>query len=204
MTAEQTAPPGDAAGPQGDRPDTGAARAKSWQRWLALAFVIAISLAIVAFRDQLADFKAYGYPGLFLVNLIGNATLLLPAPVLAVVFAAGGTFVPPLVGLAAGSGAALGELTGYIAGYSGSAVVENQARYAQMSRWMHRWGIWVIFVLSLVPNPVFDLAGITAGVLHVPLWRFLGACWAGKVVKMTAVAYMGGQTVGFIEQWLRR
>ncbi|HEX9116909.1 MAG TPA: VTT domain-containing protein [Anaerolineae bacterium] len=175
-----------------------------WQRLLGLALVIGISVAIVAFRKELAGVKAYGYPGLFLVNLIGNATLFLPAPVLMVVFAAGSTLVPPLVGLAAGSGAALGEMTGYIAGYGGSAVIEDQKRYAQMRRWMARWGIWLIFGLSLIPNPLFDLAGITAGALRVPVWRFFLACWAGKLIKMTAVAYMGGQALSVLEHFTGR
>ncbi len=176
----------------------------TWQRIAALAFVIGISAALVVWRRQLSSVHAYGYPGLFLVNLIGNATLFLPAPVLIVVFAAGSSFVPVLVGLSAGSGAALGELTGYLAGFSGSAVVENQVRYARIRRWMERWGLWVVFVLSLIPNPLFDAAGILSGALRVPLPRFLLACWAGKVVKMTAIAYMGGQAVGLFEQLIGR
>ncbi len=71
-----------------------------------------------------------------------------------------------------------------------------------MQRWMKRWGVWLIFVLSLVPNPLIDMAGITAGALHVQLWRFLLACWAGKVLKMTVVAYLGGQTVNIVEKLL--
>ncbi len=175
-------------------------RPPTWQRIAALAFVIGVSAALVIWRTELSSVQAYGYPGLFLVNLIGNATLFLPAPVLVVVFAAGSSFVPLLVGLSAGSGAALGELTGYLAGFSGSAVVENEARYTRMRHWMERWGLRVVFVLSLIPNPLFDAAGIVAGALRVPLPRFLLACWAGKVVKMTAVAYMGGQAVGLLEQ----
>ncbi len=173
-----------------------------WQRLLGLALVIGISVALIVWRREIAGFRAYGYPGLFLVNLIGNATLFLPAPMLVVVFAAGSSFLPPLVGLAAGSGAALGELTGYLAGFSGGAIVEDQAQYVRMQGWMQRWGVWVIFILSLVPNPLFDLAGITAGALRVPVWRFLLACWAGKVLKMTIVAYMGGHAVGIFQHWL--
>jgi uncharacterized membrane protein YdjX (TVP38/TMEM64 family) len=69
-----------------------------------------------------------------------------------------------------------------------------------MRGWMGRWGMWVIFTLSLIPNPLFDLAGITAGALGVPVWRFLMACWAGKVLKMTIVAYLGGQTLQYVDK----
>ncbi len=176
---------------RGQFPRPAAQGPKLWQRGLALAAALAISAAIFIWRERLAGLGAYGYPGIFLVSLIGNATLVLPAPSLAVVFAAGSSLYPPLVGLAAGTGEALGELTGYLAGASGSGIVENQRHYAQIQYWMKYRGLWVIFFLSLVPNPLFDLAGISAGALGMPVWRFLIACWAGKVLKTTLVAWAG-------------
>lgn len=177
-------------------------------RWLVLLLVIGISIVIVLFRDRLAGLGAYGYPGIFLVSLLGNATIILPAPSLMLVFAAGSSLYPPLLGLAAGSGEALGELTGYLAGLSGRGVVENRARYAQIQRQMKRYGLWVIFALSVIPNPFFDLAGMAAGALNIPIWRFLLACWSGKLIKTTLVAYAGAQTIGLlgpvIERWLAR
>jgi membrane protein DedA with SNARE-associated domain len=177
-------------------------------RWLALFLVIALSVIIVLFRDRLARLGVYGYPGVFLVSLLGNATIILPAPSLMLVFVAGSSLYPPFIGLAAGSGEALGELTGYLAGFSGRGVVENQASYAQIQGWMKRYGLWVIFVLSVIPNPLFDLAGMAAGASRVPVWRFLLVCWAGKLSKTTLVAYAGAQTIGLlgpvIERWLAR
>jgi uncharacterized membrane protein YdjX (TVP38/TMEM64 family) len=126
--------------------------------------------------------------------LLGNATVILPAPSLAIVSVVGAVLNPYLVGLIAGAGSALGELTGYLAGYSGRAVVQDEKRYAQVSRWMQRHGLWVIFVLSVIPNPLFDLAGIAAGVLRIPVHHFLLACFAGKTVKTTLFA-LGGNTL---------
>ena len=111
--------------------------------------------------------------------------MILPAPGLALAFAAGGSLSPLLVGLAVGSGSAVGELTGYLAGVSGRGVIENQARYDQIRGWMRSGGLWVIFFLSLVPNPLFDIAGITAGAMRIPVWKFLAATWGGKVIKAT-------------------
>ena len=85
-------------------------------------------------------------------------------------------------------------MTGYLAGYSGRAVVENRDNYERIVRWMHRYGLWVILVLSVVPNPLFDLAGIAAGALKVPIPRFLLVCWVGKTIKATLFA-LGGQLV---------
>jgi membrane protein YqaA with SNARE-associated domain len=127
----------------------------------------------------------------FVISLLSSATIVLPAPSLAVVSVMGAVLNPVGVGVAAGAGEALGELTGYAAGYSGRAVVADQARYQRMVEWTRRYGLWVILVLSIVPNPLFDLAGIAAGALRVPLRNFLLVCWFGKTVKTTLFAFAG-------------
>ena len=70
-------------------------------------------------------------------------------------------------------------------------MIEDRARYEQLANWTQRYGLWVIFVLSVIPNPLFDLAGIAAGALRIPVFWFLLVCWAGKTVKTTVVALVG-------------
>ncbi|MGD2206282.1 MAG: VTT domain-containing protein [Anaerolineae bacterium] len=172
-------------------------------RFFLIILVLALSAIIFVFRQRFAELATIGYPGIFLVSLLGNATIILPAPSLAMVFAMGSALPPVLVGLAAGIGEALGELTGYAAGFGGRAVIENQDVYDRMAAWMQRRGGITVFVLSVIPNPVFDLAGIAAGTLHYPLWRFLLFCWLGKTIKTTLMAWAGSQSIAFIEQLLR-
>lgn len=172
-------------------------------RFLIVFVVIAISVAIFAFRHRFAELAAIGYPGIFLVSLLGNATIVLPAPSLALVFAMGSALPPLLVGLSAGIGEALGELTGYAAGFGGRAIIEEEQTYKRLVAWMQRRGGITVFVLSLVPNPFFDLAGIAAGTLRYPVWRFLLFCWMGKTIKTTLVAWAGSQSITLIEQFLR-
>jgi membrane protein YqaA with SNARE-associated domain len=172
-------------------------------RFLVVLLVLGISVAIFAFRHRFAELAAVGYSGIFLVSLLGNATIILPAPSLALVFAMGSALPPVLVGLAAGAGEALGELTGYAAGFGGQAVIEDQKAYKRLKVWMQQRGGITIFVLSAIPNPFFDIAGIAAGTLGYPLWRFLLLCWLGKTIKTTAVAWAGAQSLTFIEQFVR-
>lgn len=171
-------------------------------RIVSFLAVVAITVTIIYFSKELRRFSSYGYVGVFIVSLAGNATLILPAPFLILVYAMGGVLNPLLVGLTAGTAGALGEMTGYMAGFSGRAIVEDQARYEQMTRWMRRHGSLTIFVLSLVPNPIFDVAGIAAGALKYPLWQFLLFCWAGKTIKTTAVALAGALSISFVERFL--
>lgn len=169
---------------------------------LALLLSVAITVSIFVFREQLASLQHYGYLGVFLISLLGNATVIFPAPSLVVVFAGGSVFNPLLVGLVAGLGEPLGELTGYLAGYGGSAVVEDRQRYERIRDWMQRRGFLTILVLSAIPNPLFDLAGISAGMLRFPVARFLLACWLGKTFKAIAFALLGSFSSGLIDRFL--
>ena len=167
-------------------------------RILAVLVVIGISVYVFSIREHVEEFAAYGYPGIFLIALLANATIFIPAPGVAVVFAMGSVFHPLGVGLAAVTGGALGELSGYLAGFSGQAVVENTVVYGRIHPWVQKWGALAVLVLSAVPNPFFDLAGIAAGILKIPLWKFLLACWIGQLIKMTAFAYAGSASLDWI------
>jgi uncharacterized membrane protein YdjX (TVP38/TMEM64 family) len=172
-------------------------------RVLAVAAVVGITIYIYSIRDRVEDFAAYGYPGIFLIMLLANATVILPAPGVAVVFAMGSVFHPLGVAFAAGAGGAIGELTGYLAGYGGQAVVENTKIYEKISPWISKYGAWMILVLSAFPNPFFDIAGIAAGIAKIPLWQFLLACWVGQTIKMAMFAYAGAYSIDWFAKFFQ-
>ena len=101
-------------------------------RLLALMAAIAITVAGYLLRDELQNLEVLGYPGVFLISLVSNATVVLPAPGFIVTIVAGSIFNPFLVAIAAAAGAALGELTGYLAGYSGRGVFERSPSYDRL------------------------------------------------------------------------
>ena len=167
-------------------------------RILAVLAVIGITVYVYSIRDQVEAFAQFGYFGAFLIMVIANATVILPAPGVAVVFAMGGVLNPLGVALAAGVGGTLGELTGYLAGYGGQAAVENTQIYNRILPWVQKYGAWVILVLSAIPNPFFDVAGIAAGIAKIPVWKFMLACWVGQTIKMTLFAYAGAYSIDWI------
>jgi len=173
-------------------------------RVLALIAVIVISVYIFSIRVQAEELARYGYPGIFLLSILANATVLLPAPGILFVFAMGAVFNPLGVALAAGTGAAIGELSGYLAGFGGSAVVERAGMYENIKKWMEthpNLSYLAVTVLAFVPNPIFDLAGIAAGTLRMPIFRFLFFCWIGKTLKMLLFAYAGASSFNwFLER----
>jgi membrane protein YqaA with SNARE-associated domain len=125
---------------------------------------------------------------LFGLSALSTATLILPAPGLVLTAMAGAAGEPLVVGLVAGLGQAVGELTGYAAGSSGRTLLPSSAAADRIIDWLRRWGGAMIFVLALVPNPVFDVAGIAAGGVRMPVWHYLGAAAAGKIIKNWIVA----------------
>jgi len=162
-------------------------------RVLVLLLVVGLTVFLFINRDRVKELEALGYPGVFLVSLLANATLILPVPGVLFTSAMGAVFNPYLVALAAGTGATLGELTGYMAGFSGQGVIENRKWYDKVTSWMSKYGGITVLVLAFIPNPVFDIAGMVAGALRMPMWKYLIFSWIGKVGKMLLFALGGAE-----------
>ena len=180
-------------------------------RALVLLAVIGITVFVYFIRDRVETLQRYGYPGIFVINVIGSATIILPAPALAIVFvmytlttsAGARVFNPLWIGVVAGLGATLGELSGYGAGFSGQAIAEKTKLYQRLYGWTRRYGMIAILLLAIQPLPIFDLAGMAAGVLKMPIPKFITATLIGKLIKMWIVAYAGAYSIGWIAQFFK-
>jgi uncharacterized membrane protein YdjX (TVP38/TMEM64 family) len=183
-------------------------KAKPWHQqfglkhFISLAFALGLSAFIYFNYNRLGDLQHFAYAGAFFAMLIGNATVILPVPGLIIVYVLGGTLNPFLLGLAAGPGAALGEMTGYLTGYGGSALIDNTKLYARIKGWMEKHGLIVIAIMAAIPNPAFDMAGIVAGSLRVKWWQFLIAAMIGKTVQATLIALAGALSIGWVKGFL--
>jgi membrane protein YqaA with SNARE-associated domain len=170
-------------------------------RILVLVSVIALIVVLFLFRNQVKKLENYGYLGIFLISIAANATIIIPLPGVAFTTAMGAIFNPIGVAVAAGLGAAVGELSGYLAGFSGQGVMERAALYERLTTWMRQHqnlAYLAILVLAFIPNPLFDLAGMASGALKLPLWKFLLACAIGKILKMLMFAYAGYYSINWI------
>jgi membrane protein YqaA with SNARE-associated domain len=158
---------------------------------LSIVLVLTLIIAVVLLSDRLPNYKSVGYMGVFLLSFVGSASILVPVPGIAAVCAGPGLLglFPLGVAILASVAETAGELTGYLIGFSGRGFAENNRFYPRIERWMQRRGGIAILLASSVPNPLFDLVGIAAGTLRFPIWRFLIAVWAGKLIKSTTIAY---------------
>jgi uncharacterized membrane protein YdjX (TVP38/TMEM64 family) len=178
-----------------------AKRRLTFWRILALVGVLGLIVTLFLLRDQVKKLQQYGYAGIFLISIAANATVIIPLPGVAFTTAMGAIFNPVGVAVAAGLGAALGELTGYLTGFSGQGVVEKAATYQRLVGWMRqhqRLAYVAISGMAFIPNPFFDVAGMAAGALKLPIWKFLLACAVGKILKMLMFAYAGYFSIGWL------
>ena len=165
----------------------------------ALIVSLAVIVLLIRFASVIEGFGDWGYVGIFLLQLINSATVVLfPVPGHAVIFAVSGTLNPLLIGLFGGAGAALGELTSYMAGRGGSSMIDGSTWYARLESMGRRWRGWAIFVFAATPLP-FDFAGVWAGAIRYPVLRFLLIVAAGKLILVTAIALAGYYGVDIIQ-----
>jgi len=158
---------------------------------LTLVLVIAITLGLFFFNQcypgRIEAFKNLGYLGVFFICVVSNASIILPVPGIFLFLPLLTVLNPVLIGLVGATGGTIGEVTGYIAGHSGRAMVQSGPLYDRIEGWMKRWGAWVIFIFAAVPFLFVDIAGMVAGALRFPLWKFLLVVWVGKSLKYVAL-----------------
>ena len=92
----------------------------------ALLAITGASFWLALNEEWVQQFSHWGYAGSFLISLISNATIVLPAPGLIVVLALGANLNPILLGVVAGFGSGLGELSGYLAGATGGELIRKR------------------------------------------------------------------------------
>jgi uncharacterized membrane protein YdjX (TVP38/TMEM64 family) len=157
----------------------------------ALAVFVVVGWLYLRYPQFFENLKGYGYLGVFIISLILNATVIIPVSAMAVISSLGGALpLPFLVGLVGGIGAVIGEMTGYVAGRAGREILAKNKIYVRVERWVQRWGMPAIFILSIFPF-LFDIVGIIAGATRMPVWKFAIACWLGRTIIYIAVAYIG-------------
>jgi len=162
---------------------------------LLLVLVIIVSVGYAYYKNpgffEEENIKAYGYSGAFIISIILNATIIIPVSNMTVIALLGATLpMPWLVGVLGGLGGGIGEMAGYVAGRSGRALLAKNKIYKRVEGWVMKWGWITVFILSITPL-VFDVVGIAAGAMRMPVWKFFVATWLGRTIFYIAVAYAG-------------
>ena len=171
---------------------------------VAVVVIVGLCVTAVIFSDDLGRIQEYGYLGVFIICIFAGGTVIVPVPGLLVVFTMGSILHPAIVGIAAGLGEAIGVITIYLAGSTGHGMLEKVSNrlVVRFTRWIHRYSVLAVFLMSAIINPLYYPFALMAGALRFGLPRFFIPCWAGKTLKNTAVAYLGFFGFGSLLGWL--
>lgn len=184
---------------------------------LLLAISLGISVPFLAGWLETEDLEPLGIPGIFLANFLGTATVFFPVPGVtaaaqALIVVGAEQWWTPGVVIAASAGMTLAESTAYLAGVVGRNAAEERdikmtgrlgRIVSRVTRWidwlMARYGVLTLLILSAIPNPFFEFAGITAGAVRMNFWKFLLAVAIGKTARVIMIVIIGQALIDFFE-----
>ena len=147
----------------------------------------------------------YGYLGIFVISLIGSASILIPIPYTVIIFTISAFRIldPMLIALSSGLGSAVGEFSGYILGYYGQAILSDKQKRKMefILKVFNRYGAITVFIFALTPLPD-DLLIIPLGIMRYNFVKVLLPCLLGKILMSLILAYGGAMSIGFIQNIL--
>jgi len=148
----------------------------------------------------------YGIPGVFISTMLMNASILLPLPADLIVFSAGALsnhsifFSPLTIGIVAGIGSAIGELTAWAVGWETDELILRKRHgktYHLVKSFFNRYGFIGIVFFALTPLPL-DVMGLFAGAVHYSPVKYFAASLAGKIPRCLILAYAGNMGITIV------
>ena len=162
---------------------------------IVFALSLILSIVFLIFKDYFQGARTLGLLGLFIINLVSNASLFVSAPALLTVIAGGNMYPPVLVALSSSLGATIGDLIGFIIGFSGRKItlhkLEKKMWFKFLENFFKRHGSWVLFIFAFIPNPLFDSIGVLAGLLNYSLLKFFLIVFIGRLIRYFLLAQAG-------------
>jgi len=172
---------------------------------LALVISLVGGLTTAMLIGRFFDFDSawvwrIGYPGIFMVGVVGAVAIVLPIPMLPLVFAGSSFLDPYVVALIAAAGMTVGMALSYLIGPLGHRKMARVLHDGDhwYARWMRhtrahyeRRPIISSFLLAAFPNPVYAYTGILTGSMGVSMHRFCLGTFLGKTAQAMTVALAG-------------
>lgn len=126
------------------------------------------------------QFLRFGYLGVFVFNLFGPGTLLIPTL---------SQFMNvPLLATVTSLGMAFNDSVAWLVGKNSEVFIGKPERLARIQKTIEKYGLWALFFWSLVPIP-YDFVGFVAGYLRIPYKKYLFPTFAGKFVRFVLMGY---------------
>ncbi len=145
--------------------------------------------------------QTYGYAGAFIVSILGNISIFIPVPFALIIYAFGSVLNPLALGIIAGLGSTIGELSAYLIGMGGRKII--QAHYGKrldaIREIIRKYGFIAIFLSALLPIPD-DLILIPLGMMRYDIKKTFLAMIIGKTIMCIFLSYAGFYSLSFVKQ----
>jgi membrane protein YqaA with SNARE-associated domain len=167
-----------------------------------IILLVMVATAVVLWRGVISIewLTSFGYKGIFVLSLINSMSPVAGPSQIATFFVAS-RLNPLWLGVVGGAGGAIGEITGYLFGYSFRASLseESEHKFERFGNWrfirISRERSFVpLFVLASIPNPFFDPASALAGSLRITFTRYFVPVLFGRMLRHVVIAYAGYYT----------
>jgi membrane protein YqaA with SNARE-associated domain len=156
--------------------------------------LVALNIAAYFVPIDYAAFASFSYVGAFIICLVANAVVAIPIPYIPIIAHVGASAASPAIVVIAGAlGSVLGESVAFFVGRAEQGLVSEHAIYRRMQPFMQRkrTTALILFLLSAPLNPLFDVAGLAAGALGVHYRIFFASVFAGRLLRLALIVWIG-------------
>jgi membrane protein YqaA with SNARE-associated domain len=170
---------------------------------LFLFLTVLMTVGTFAILPMLIVLGPWGYVAGFVINMLSSASVVIPGPGFPAVMMMARDLDPIALGIAAGIGGTIGELTGYWLGSQSSESLEGNRIYSFILTAMNKIGGGILFFFGLLPFLPVDAAGLIAGSAKYPVGKFLFWLGLGKVLMSVIILYLTAQAFAWAEPYLK-
>ncbi|HUS77234.1 MAG TPA: VTT domain-containing protein [Patescibacteria group bacterium] len=159
---------------------------------IAAVVVTALVSSLILWRwlQNPESIRQYGLVSIFLLSMVSHLTVVARDMFIPVYLPLASVYHPLAMGVAAGIGAAVGEVTTYFLGW-GVAESIGEEDDSRLSRWIRRYGLWAVLLVAVTPLPDTPIV-LLAGSNRLPFAKLFAVECLGKTALYTVGALVGG------------
>jgi membrane protein YqaA with SNARE-associated domain len=171
--------------------------------WVSIigVFVVALISGALLWRLMVQGeaLGRLGLLGVFAASMLSHLTVVARDMFIPLFLPLASVYHPVVLGSAAGTGAAIGEVTTYFLGWGVAESMETMSGTEdKIAKWIKKYGLWAVLLVALTPLPDTPIV-ILAGSRKLPFRRLLAVEVAGKSALYSVGALVGGTVYGGLE-----
>ncbi len=133
-----------------------------------------------------------GILGVLIASMLSHLTVVARDMFVPLFLPLASIYHPVILGLAAGTGGALGEVTTYALGWGVAESMEPMSETEdRIAKWINKYGLWAVLLVALTPLPDTPIV-ILAGSRKLPFKKLVVVEVIGKTILYSVGAVVGG------------